>query len=415
MHNPFRVGVLTALAVLTVSGAVAGEASLPLAEAVRIAVTVEDPSLLRFDARAEALEDRAVADAQFPDPMARVALVNVPTDTFRYDQEAMTQVQLGLRQEFPRGRTLELRGERRRAEAAAERARKELTLRRIVLAVRTTWFDRFYWTNAQVNVRQSREAVSELIEALAASFATGALTIQDVLRAELELSLLDDRLAELRQRAEHAEADLARFIGAAAVRPMPSTLPDLPQPASLQGIEARLVRHPAILVDDATIAAKLTDIELAEQAYKPSWALEGGYGLRGGGRADFTTIGVSVSIPLFTGNRQDRNLSAAVKERGAAKHDRSAQLLDLRRDLGRAYTDWTRLEDRVELYSTAIVARANETAEASITTYANRLTDFSELIRSQLAELDAELKRLELRTERAKAWAVLDYLAGESS
>ena len=79
----------------------------------------------------------------------------------------------------------------------------------------------------------------------------------------------------------------------------------------------------------------------------------------------------------------------------------------------RAYADWTQLERRVSLYDDAVIKRANETADASISAYGGGLADFPELIRSQLAELDAELKRLELRIERAKAWARLSYLAGD--
>jgi outer membrane protein TolC len=400
---------------LEVSSGVRAETEYPLslAEAVQIAIMAEEPSVQSFDLRRGALEDRAIADAQLPDPMARVALANMPTDSFRFGQEPMTQAQVGLRQEFPRGNTLKLNGQRRRTQADAERAKKELALRQIMLGVRSAWFDRIYFVNAQSIVRENRNAVNELIDALSASFATGNLTSQDIFRAELELALLDDRLADLHQREERAGVELARYIGGAAERPVILDLPDPLFPASLQESEARLVRHPAIRVDDAIISSEEVDIALAEEAYRPSWGLEAGYGLRGGGRPDFATLGVSISIPLFTDRRQDRNLSAAIKERGAAKFDRSAKLLDLRRDLGRAYADWMQFEQRIDLYGTVVRERASEAAEASIITYANRLTDFPELIRSQLAELDVELKHFELRTARAKTWAILDYLAGE--
>jgi outer membrane protein TolC len=389
-------------------------APLSLAEAVQIALLAEDPSVQGFDERAAALQDRAVAEAQLPDPMARLAVANLPLDSFDFAQEPMTQLQLGLRQEFPSGNTLGLNGVRRQAQAEEQLARKRLALRRIELAVSTAWFDRFYFEQAKGVVAESHSAVLELLQALGASFATGNLTSQDILRTELELSLLDDSLIEIERSSATAQADLARYIGAAANRPLPDMLPDLRDPPSFGEIEAALASHPELVGHDAMIAVEEADVQLAEEAYKPSWALEAGYGLRGGRRADFATLGVSVSIPLVPGRRQDRYLDAAVKERGAARLDRGATLLDLHRDLERAYADWTHLNERVELYRDATLARATETAEASITTYANRLTDFSELIRSQLAELDTELKYLELRTAQAKAWAVLNYLAGDT-
>ena len=312
------------------NGARTPVAPLSLAEAVRIAVTSEEPSLLVFDARAEAFEEIAVADAQLPDPTARAALANIPAATLNLNDEAnWTQFQFGLRQDIPRGDTLELSGRRSRVQAERERARKALTLREIALAVRTGWLDRFYLVHAQTIVTESRAAVSELVDALGASFATGSLTSQDILAVELELALFDDRLAEYRQREAQAEANLSRYIGMAATRPPPEQLPNLHNPSNLHEMEARLARHPAILAEDASVAIEGIEVRLAEEAYKPSWAVDASYGLRRGGFSDFATIGVSVSIPLFPNFRQDRSLVAAQKERGAANFNRSAALLDL--------------------------------------------------------------------------------------
>ncbi len=412
MYKLFLTGTL-ALVIFSARTAGGQEIPLGLSEAVHIAVTAEDPSLLRIEARAEALEQRAIADAQLPDPTIRGAVANLPTNTFRFEQENMTQLQLGLRQALPVGRTLSLKGERRKDEAEAERARKALALREIELAVRTGWFSLFYLKNAQDYISQSRNNVNQLIEALTATFATGGLTTQDILRAELELSLLDDRLLELKRRTELARAGLARFLGSAASRPLPEALPILPAPPAVTVLAQALPDHPAVLVDNAQIAVASKDVELVEQTYKPAWALEGGYGLRGGGRANFASFGVTLSIPLFTAKRQDRQLSAAMKERSAAQLGRAEKLLNLRRDLEQAYANWRYAGSRIELYATAVNQRTDEAAEASISSYASGLTDFPELVRSQLAELDTRLKHLELRTEQAKAWAVINYLAGD--
>lgn len=395
------------------SNALGAEPPLSLQEAVTIAVTADDPAYARFEVRASAQEDRAVSDAQLPDPTLRTALANFPTDTFAFGQEPMTQIQVGLRQEIPRGSTLRLNKDKRQGEADIERLRRAATIRNAELAVRLAWFDKYQAMNGEAIVNQSRKAVNDLIDALSASYAQGKLTSQDVLRAELELSLLDDKLVELQQDGAIAEAELSRYIGAAAMRPVSDQLPALPAPGAIDQLEQTLVNHPIVRVSDATINVEETDIDLARQAYKPDWALEGGYGARGADRADFATVGISFSVPLFTSKRQDRALSAARKDKAAAELDRATMLLEMRRDLMRAYAQWSQLERRVNLYDDAVIKRAAETADASISAYGGGLTDFPELIRSQLSELDAELKRLELRVEKAKAWARLSYLAGD--
>ena len=126
-EKPFALFFVVVLLLGWVDRGVSSESQpLTLDEAVATALTTEDPEFARFTARAEALENRAVADSQLPDPKITGQVANVPVDSFEFDQEGMTQaLRLGLRQEFPAGKTLKVRGEQRRAEAEAERARRE--------------------------------------------------------------------------------------------------------------------------------------------------------------------------------------------------------------------------------------------------------------------------------------------------
>lgn len=412
---------VVAAALITIPALAAGQADesparaeLTLDRAVRIAVESDEPAMVRFDRRARAFEERAVSDAQLPDPKVTTQVANVPVDSFSFDQADMTQVRLGLRQEFPPGRTLAIRGEQRRHEARAARARLELERREIALATRTAWFELAWHQRAIEIVGASRDSVAEQVDSLASRFATGRMNAQDVLRAELELSLLDDQLAEHRRQADRARTALSRYIGNAAFDRVDPDWPALPEPGPASTLVARLAEHPAVAVENAQIDAADAGVQIAEQAYKPAFALEGGYGLRHD-RANFASVGITLSVPLFTDKRQDRQRAAAVSRRGAEHMDRDALLRDLRRRLEQARVDWARYNERLSLYRKALGERARQTAEASVTTYANGQTDFAELIRSQLAELDVELKRAELRAEAGKAWAHIVYLAGEPS
>jgi outer membrane protein TolC len=421
MNRSNRRSGLTALALILIlvppparTDEPAARPDLTLARAVELALAADDPLTARHAARAEALESRSVSAAQLPDPRVTARVANLPVDSFALDEQAMTQLQFGVRQEFPPGRTLSMRGDRHRRLAEAERARRRGAEREIALAVRTAWFDAAWHERAADVIRAARASVQEQVQALSASFATGRMNAQDVLRAELELSLLDDQLVEHRRLAERARAGLARHIGRAAHGPLAEewTVPDeLP---ALRALRQRLVDHPAVAAEDAEIAAAESEVAIAEQAYKPAFALEGGYGIRTE-FADFATVGVTLSVPLFTDKRQDRRRTAAARQRSAEHFDRDAVLQDLDQRLEEAWTDWTHYRERLALYRKALQARARQTAEASVTSYANRRADFAELIRSQLAELDVALKRTELEAEAGQAWARIVYLTGESS
>jgi outer membrane protein TolC len=414
----FRI-IFVALTFIAASPSVmAAEPGAPLTmeEAVAIALDAGDPSILQFEEKSLALEDRAVADAQLPDPKLKLSATNLPVDTFRFSQEPMTQAQIGLQQAFPRGKTLRYRGEKREAEASAQRALQKLQERQIALDTRTTWLELFYWRGAQGKVTESRQAVSELREIASSIFSTGRRSAQDVLRADLELRILDDRLVEVERQRDVNRANLTRLIGVeASQRPLAEQLPAHPKIPDRMALRDRLVDHPSIEASNSEIDARKSDINIARQQYKPGFTLNGGYGVRGGDRADFATVGVTLDIPIFTGKRQDRNVSAAQRNRGAAEMSRRARLLELDRMLAGAYADQARLEQRISLYKMSVLSRASETTEATLTAYQNDLSDFAELVRARLAELDVELTLLRLRVDRAQVMAKLDYLAGENN
>ena len=394
---------------------ISAPAPLTLAEAVRAGLDADDPSILRFARRAAGKREAAIADAQLPDPKLRFRLQNFPVDSFRFGEAPMTQIQIALSQAFPRGRTLHYARERREAEARADRARMALARRQLVLAIRQSWLDLYFWTHARRFVEESRQAVAELETVASGIFAAGKGSSEDVLRARFELSVLDDRLIEIDRQIARARADLARWIGPErAARPLPDDLPVLPVPSPIAGIRAALSSHPSVKVADALIAARRAEIAIARQQYKPGFTAEVGYGVRGGRQTDFASAGVIMDLPIFTAKRQDRRLAAAKAEESAARLDRDLLLRELNKRLDRAAADWARLSERVTLYRRVVRARAADTTEAALNSYRAAVTDFAELIRARLAELDAETTALKLEIERAKTQAELLFLEGDS-
>ena len=396
------------------AGVTAEAVPLTFKEAVVLAVSRADPTLIRHDERAAALENRALAAAQLPDPEVQFGFANWPVDSFDYDQEPMTQIQVGLRQRFPRGDTLSILGARRESEAQLERARRTLRLREIARATRDAWLELYYLSHARDVVDASRLTVAELVAVVRASFATGLQNNQDLLRAELELSLLDDRALEIERLIQRRRADLGSLIGEpAAARNVARALPSWPALPRLETIDGLIVNHPAVAVEDAAITGREHDVSLAHEQYDPGWALEAGYGMRSGGRADFASVMVTVEVPIFTDKRQDRELAASEQERAAAILNRDAILLSLRRQARHALADAERFTERVVLYREIVVDRADGTAAAALDSYQSQVADFAELIRSRLAALDTGLKLKRLEADLGKAYADLAYLLGE--
>lgn len=408
----WRYSIALAGILLCLKPAVASDLALTLDAAVKKALASDDPYLLEPEERAKATSEHAVADGQLPDPKLQVAFANWPTDSFSYTQEPMTQIKVGVNQAFPRGDTRRLAREKREVEAGSLRLQQDMRRLEIVRDTRLAWLDLYVGQTSVKHINNSRQAIAELIEVTESSFAVGKNKSQDIFRAQMEMALLDDKLLDYAQKIEIANAHLTRRIGEySAIKA--AGQPVLKHPEIVTVIKELLLKHPRIAMKQQSITVAEKDIALASEQYKPGWAMSLDYGMRGNDRADFASVGVSMDIPLFTSNRQDRRLTAARQVRQAEQLSHSAALMDLERMLMTSYAVWTGTEDRIKLYRQVVRERAKDTSEASLASYQSGVTDFPELVRARLAELEIELKLLQLQHERLRAQTELLYLEGE--
>jgi outer membrane protein TolC len=167
------------------------------------------------------------------------------------------------------------------------------------------------------------------------------------------------------------------------------------------------------------VNAMKQDIRIAQEQYKPGWSAGIEYRKRfgddpdGNPRSDMMAAMLSVDLPLFTGNRQDRRLAASIADTEAAELRRDDKLRELQRMLATDYADWQRLGERSALYQEKLLREATANADASLHAYQSGVTEFTTLMRARITELDVRLDYLLIRVDRARAKANLLYLAGE--
>ncbi len=394
--------------------------TLDLQQAVEQALST-DPWIKASEFRQKSLEERAIAAGQLPDPRLSVALANMPLDTLEFTQEPMTQFKLGLSQMFPPGDTLQLRSDKMQTLAQAQPAMRADRQGKAEMRVTGLWLEVWLARESAVLLETKRVHFQQLAEVVTSMYSTtaGRARQQDVIRARLELSRLDDRLEMLKQREDAARGQLSEWIGELAYRPLPRELPrlepllDYTQPDE-NALQAIWMRHPAVRALDRRIAAAEREVALARQKYKPGWGVSVSYGYRGEDalgkdRADFVSLGVSMDLPLFTANRQDRQVEAAVAGVDALEQQRLLLLRSLRSNWEKARENLQSLDERIGRYRMEILPQMADQAEASLTAYTNDDGDFAEVMRARIAELNASIDLLGLQVARLKNIAQLNY------
>lgn len=118
-------------------------------------------------------------------------------------------------------------------------------------------------------------------------------------------------------------------------------------------------------------------------------------------------------MPLFSRSERQAGVSAARDMRSAEELARQTRLLDLRRELERAMRRHDSLERSLTLQTEDVLPRARETVAAVLSAYENEQADFAELVRSELALLDAELTLVRMQVDRLQARTTILYLTGD--
>ncbi len=394
-----------------------GDAPLRLPEAERIALE-QEPGMLAHAARAAALRAEAQASGSLPAPALRLGLNNYPIQDGDFSTEGMTNAGVTWRQAFPPGEVRVLRRERLDWEASAAGLEAEARQREVRLGVRLAWLDGLLAHGSRELLVETQPLFRDLVDVTRSLYGVGRKARQDVLRAELELSHLEDRILEARKREAEARATLSRWTGTAAERPLPAALPDLPPLPSAAVLQEALERHPRILAASARLEAGTAAVDLAQEQRRPGWALDLGYAYRDGllptgeSRSDFFTVGVTLELPVLRRQALDEALLAALEKRDAVTWEREALRREYSARLALEYARWSELGRRVDLFEADILQQATASADATRLAYQADMADFADVMRAAIVELDTRLRHLELRVDRVRAHAALAALGG---
>lgn len=378
-----------------------------------------------------------------PDPTVSIGLLNLPTDGFALNQEAMTQLKIGASQLFPKGDTLALQQTQLRETANQQPIMREDRLQKVALQTTQLWLDAYVSQASYALVKDAEPLFDKLVEIVNAGYVSsvGQASQQDLIRAELELVRLQDRLITLSTQQRTALARLNQFlampsqsysqqfqlpqfesVGALPSNPITLTNTHFKDLLSLQIVDEQTLyglvnNHPRVIAIAQQINAEEIGVEIAEQGYKPQFGVSASYALRddlpesqgGHSRADFLSIGVSMSLPLFSTKRQDAQVVSSIHKVEITKTEKLLLIKELMAGLQSSLQQYHGATKRLAMYQDQILPHMSQQSEAALKAYTNDLGDFAEVVRAKIAELDAQITTIEIEVAQRKAIAAIQY------
>lgn len=395
-------------------------AEYSLAQAIKKAQE-NDPWLEGSRFRQQSLEALSVQAGSLPDPTVSLGLGNININNSDAMGKGVNNYNVGISQMFSRGNSLSLQREQLNTLSQMQPLVREDRNASTAVTVSHLWLEILRSQQTIRLIEQDRSLFEHLVDIVQSSYATasGRTRQQDLVRAQLELTRLEDRLTMLRQNQENQLALLAEWLGDYSDLSIDTTeiLPlSIDSLAKNDGKENRdlievLIAHPKVASIDRKIKAGELGVRLAKQSYKPQWGVNANYmaSTKDDDQPDVMSVGISFDLPLFTGKKQDKQVQAAIADNEEVKTERALALRQLRAGFEAAKSNYLRLIERKELFDTRLLKEMSEQAEASLTAYTNDDGDFAEVVRARITELNAKIESLNIDVETQKAIAQINY------
>ena len=397
---------------------------LSLDDAVAIALS-ENAGLAALDARAAALSSVPSQAGAMPDPVVGLSAMNFPTDTFDFDQEPMTQLQLSFSQPIPFPGKRQLMREAAQYEATAAESQIEERLLTLAADVRATWWGLFYLDRSLEIIEQNQSLMRDFVEVAQSKYRVGDGLQQDVLLAQLELSRLLDRQLATEGRRTSIQSTLNYLLSRPgdASLDLPATassveLPSLPSEAEL--LETAIAARPRLAAETALVDAARTRVDLANKNLRPDFRVGLGYGVRDGrnpltgeSRPDFLSVNFSVTVPLYADSKQRSAIEQRTHEMSQRRYVLNDTLRSIQAAVARYRFDYETASSQVELVSGAIIPQAQQTVASMLAGYQTNQVDFLNVMSSQITLYNAQISYWESLSSAKAALAKLAAAVGE--
>ena len=417
----FSLRMLIAFGVFLLSGPTYSQGpELGLEPLVKEAIE-NNPKLSMLEARMEAFEESVPQAGALPDPMFGFQVSNLPIGEYDFNSTPMTGNQLFLSQAIPFPGTLSAK--ERAAKHAARSARSVYEDREgfIVNMVKQAYYQLAFLDQAISITEKNETLLADFVRIAQTKYSVGNGLQQDVLRAQVAESGLQDQLIVLRTQRQAAEARLNLVLNR-----LPQAPVGTPAPLSLTPFELNLEDTQELAVGERPLLKGIGEqirmweasADVARRQSWPNFNFTLGYRQRAFMAfdpvqgSDFLTFGVGLSIPIYRGRKQKQQaLAAEAKARMASSQldDAKEQVLF---DVRALFLEIQKHHDEFELFESSIIPQAEQALESSIAGYQVDKVDFLAMLDTQVILFNFEIKYYRHLLEHETQLAQLEAIVG---
>jgi len=323
--------------------------------------------------------------------------------------------QVGVTQELPYPGKLALRSRVAATEADTARWSYEDTRARLIAGLKSAYVEYVLVSRTLEIVERNKSALEHFRGIAEARFTVGKASQQDVLRAQLELSILLERVAALERDRVMLQADINRLVYRSPESPVP--VGDLvePQavPPTVEALQAQAAeRYPALKRDEQQINRGQQALALARKELRPDFGITFTTQKTVGGMPWMYGVDFMVKVPIFWQRKQRPMIAEAAASLEGANRMRDSTLSEATARVTQEFAAMTTSRRLMELYSDSVLPQARLVLESATAAYEVGSVDFLTLLTNFITVLNYEISYQEQLMRYRQALARLEPFVG---
>lgn len=379
---------------------------------------IANPDLQAARKRWEAMQKRPGQERALPDPTVRFgwASAGAPYPGAGLGSEPAANLGIELSQMIPFPGKRGLLGSMAQQDAQAESFMFQGTELSLVSRLKTAFYELQFSYDAIDVITRNKMLLERLAKLAENRYSAGQATQQDLIKSQVEISLIETRLLEMERNKRSMVAEinslLNRDVSTGLGRPEPSEIPALLPFESMQ--TSAMESSPMLRAQRATIDNRQLGLDLSRRDYYPDFEVMGGY-FNQGSMKDMWEFRVQMNIPFIFAHKRRLGVEEAGARLSEAQRTYRAREQMISYRIKDQYLSAENSRRLMDLYSKRIIPQASLALESSLTSYGTGGVDFLSVLSNFTTILENEMKYYESRTRFLQSIAILSELVGESA
>lgn len=265
-------------------------------------------------------------------------------------------------------------------------------------------------------VRRNGTRLRQMARVSEARFSVGQGAQQDVVKAQLELTLLTERETAIESQQAVMRARINQLLDRGPEEPIDPALAFdvVPLPSDAAELQ-RLAEqnYPALKRDERLLQRNQQAVELARKEILPDFGTKLSFQKYAAGMPWMYGVEVMMNVPIYAGRKQRPMVAEATAAVAVSESMRDATHAAALGRIGDQFAVATSSRRLVRLYEDSVLPQARLALDASLAAYETGSVDFLTLLTNFTTILDYELALEEQQATFYRALASLEPLVGQ--